>query len=435
MSSVSSMWCKIQDLHPSITTSIIKLCLVRMYERPSPANKKDVSLECLFHDFEGARIEATIPRNLIHMFKPTLREGMLFGLKKFLVIFNTNKFKIIQHKFKIKFLGQSVLTKMFEESFPMQMYAFKSFGDVQSMENIHEGVLFDVIGLLLTRGEVQITKCSNGREKKLLEFMLQDTEGKRLSCTLWEDYANEFVRLLERHGQPSNIIILQFGHANMYKGQVRVCSSYYVTKILVNANIPKVADFRQRIVIASDMCTTIISSTSQGTTSSLGDDCMLRTIEQLFFDDQIGRFWIVGKVVDVDLEDDDKKDSNDLPAEIHNALMEKKFLFKVDIKAAHNSEYKGAYSVCKVTTDLTYINTFNTSHFDSQESNCYSKLESSNHALDKIEDDFPIETPSSKLDEELELVDEGNVKRSLEDAFSSTIPTKKSKAIIKQEKE
>ncbi|KAH6766915.1 hypothetical protein C2S52_017898 [Perilla frutescens var. hirtella] len=398
---------------------------------------------------------------------------MLFGLKKFLVIFNTNKFKIIQHKFKIKFLGQSVLTKMFEESFPMQMYAFKSFGDVQSMENIHEGVLFDVIGLLLTRGEVQITKCSNGREKKLLEFMLQDTEGKRLSCTLWEDYANEFVRLLERHGQPSNIIILQFGHANMYK----------------------------------DMCTTIISSTSQGTTSSLGDDCMLRTIEQLFFDDQIGRFWIVGKVVDVDLEDgwfyiackkcytrldkqehqfyckkcnkydasgnirykltvhvvdetfsaalilwerechqligkrvtdliqDDKKDSNDLPAEIHNALMEKKFLFKVDIKAAHNSEYKGAYSVCKVTTDLTYINTFNTSHFDSQESNCCSKLESSNHALDKIEDDFPIETPSSKLDEELELVDEGNVKRSLEDAFSSTIPTKKSKAIIKQEKE
>ncbi|KAH6776436.1 hypothetical protein C2S52_013997 [Perilla frutescens var. hirtella] len=211
MSSVSSMWCKIQDLHLSITTSIIKLRLVRMYERPSPANKKDVSLECLFHDFE--------------------------------------------------------------ESFPMQMYAFKSFGDVQSMENIHEGVLF---------------------------------------------------------------------------GQVGVCSSYYVTKILVNANIPEVADFRQRIVIASYMCTTIISSTSQGTTSSLGDDCMLRTIEQLFFDDQ---------------------------------------------------------------------------------------LESSNPALDKIEDDFPIETPSSKLDEELELVDERNVKRSLEDAFSSTIPTKKSKAIIKQEKE
>ncbi|KAH6834762.1 hypothetical protein C2S53_003999 [Perilla frutescens var. hirtella] len=199
---------------------------------------------------------------------------------------------------------------MFEETFLMQMYAFKSFEDVQSMENIHEGVLF---GLLLTMSEVQITKCSNGIEKKLLEFMLQDTKGKRISCTLWEDYANEFVRLLEQHGQPSNIIILQFGHANMYKGQVRVCSSYYVTNILVNADVPEVADFRQRIVIASDMCTTIISSTSQGTTSSLSDECMLRTIEQLFFDDHvnfpylflsnIGRFWIVGKVVDIYLED------------------------------------------------------------------------------------------------------------------------------------
>ncbi|KAH6778172.1 hypothetical protein C2S52_006303 [Perilla frutescens var. hirtella] len=133
---------------------------------------------------------------------------------------------------------------------------------------------------------------------------------------------------------------------------------------------------------------------------------------------------------------DDKEGPNDLPAEIHNAVMEKKFLFKVDIKVAHNSEYKGVYYVCKVTTDLTYINTFNTRHFDSQESNCYSRLESSNHAVDKIENDFPIETPSSKLDEVLELVDEGHVKRSLEDAFSSTIPTKKSKAmaIIKQEK-
>lgn len=49
----SSMWCFIEDIHPTKMklNKAIKLRLMRIFGYATPANKKEiVSLECLFHD-------------------------------------------------------------------------------------------------------------------------------------------------------------------------------------------------------------------------------------------------------------------------------------------------------------------------------------------------------------------------------------------------
>lgn len=58
---------------------------------------------------------------------------------------------------------------------------------------------------------------------------------------------------------------------------------------------------------------------------------------------------------------------------------------------------------------------------------------SSNATNDKVEDVTPMVTPSSKGGGD-EWSDDGQVKRSLDDAFSATRPHKKQNVYIKKEK-
>ncbi|KAL1562450.1 hypothetical protein AAHA92_05026 [Salvia divinorum] len=64
----------IDNLHPSVISSVIKVCCIRVYDVAMPGNKKEIiSLDCVLHDRKGVRIQATFPRNLID--KPNLFRG------------------------------------------------------------------------------------------------------------------------------------------------------------------------------------------------------------------------------------------------------------------------------------------------------------------------------------------------------------------------
>lgn len=67
---------------------------------------------------------------------------------------------------------------------------------------------------------------------------------------------------------------------------------------------------------------------------------------------------LIGKSA-AELMQNEKEGMHDLPDAIHNAIMEREFLFKLPIKARPDDEYSGSYSVMKVTSDLTYINSYN----------------------------------------------------------------------------
>lgn len=60
--------------------------------------------------------------------------------------------------------------------------------------------------------------------------------------------------------------------------------------------------FLYRVVIASDLCTTIIGSTSQETSSCLSNQsadahCELKTIEELFFANEVKIFVLLSQIL------------------------------------------------------------------------------------------------------------------------------------------
>ncbi|KAH6820417.1 hypothetical protein C2S53_002575 [Perilla frutescens var. hirtella] len=122
---------------------------------------------------------------------------------------------------------------------------------------------------------------------------------RNVVCTLWENYVDEYLKLYEREKEGTNIIIVQFCKSSIFNGIIRACNVINVTKLLLNADIPEINDFRQRIEAKSNLNTSNNSSISHGTKSSLSDkfcDGMMKikTIKDLFDDDESA--WVIATI-------------------------------------------------------------------------------------------------------------------------------------------
>ncbi|KAH6770635.1 hypothetical protein C2S52_015438 [Perilla frutescens var. hirtella] len=511
--------CLIRDLNPASVTSALKVQLVRAFAVP------------------GGRIHETIQNTLIPTFKPLLEEGCLYGIKNFIVTQNANKYKTTENKYKIIFLKRTRVCKLFDDAFPRCVYTFKSFEVIKSMENIYDAGLFDVVGVVKEMGQPENRVSSNGKQSKLIELMLEDIEGNRLSCTLWEEYVDQFLKYCGKTCGAPKIMILQMAKLNMYRGEIKVVNTYYVTKVVMDSEVPEIRSFKERLgADCSLLDTIVISSISNGSSFTISNELcagqnVLKTIAQLFdgteyyisckkcpkklqkienrfFCGKCNKYDVSGNlryklkvhVVDEtgsalfllwdreclqligrsagELNTKNVVEEVDILSEIEEALVDKKMMFKVNVRG---EECMGAYTVAKIITDPIIVNTYFGHLLDSQESNCISNLETSNVNDEKalfgqLEQDTPIEPPSSSRDEDkvrhlaaaLRKLDQskdekalfgqleqdtpivppsssrdgtssskeiGSVKRCSADSFSSTDASKKTKVFIKKEKE
>ncbi|KAH6762927.1 hypothetical protein C2S52_020360 [Perilla frutescens var. hirtella] len=149
-------------------------------------------------------------------------------------------------------------------SFECAFHDEETFEEILAMKDIATAVPFDVIGRVTHSSNVLERTMRNGSQKRLINLELEDLEGKRLGCTIWEEYADECWKQLEEKKQSANIIILQLCRATIHQGR---CKMDTLTKILVNVDLPQMNEFKQRIVIDSSLSTTISSSTSHATNS------------------------------------------------------------------------------------------------------------------------------------------------------------------------
>ncbi|GAU43970.1 hypothetical protein TSUD_283970 [Trifolium subterraneum] len=78
-------------------------------------------------------------------------------------------------------------------------------------------------------------------EKNTMDATLEDLEGNRIHCTLWDDYAVKMQHFLDNH-DPSLpvIIILQLCKLKKYLGSMRISNSFYGSKLFLNADVPEV---------------------------------------------------------------------------------------------------------------------------------------------------------------------------------------------------
>ncbi|XP_019184027.1 PREDICTED: uncharacterized protein LOC109178931 [Ipomoea nil] len=189
--------------------------------------------------------------------------------------------------------------------FPMKMYRPKSFREIKSNEGLDEKQLFDVIGRVI---EIHCTqeKLINGKNSRLIDFTIEDTDGIQLMCTLWDEHVSKIEAFYNSTTQEALLVLIQFCRARvcLKSGDVKLCSSYDVTQLLFNQESPPFEEFRKSISHEQTPMRSIISQSSFKECSSysvsLYGDIEVRTISEIYRDKEFGDFWVAARIVFID---------------------------------------------------------------------------------------------------------------------------------------
>ncbi|WJX89020.1 hypothetical protein P8452_71046 [Trifolium repens] len=144
--------------------------------------------------------------------------------------------------------------------------------------------MLDAIGHVVEKNAVRETE-KNGKRSKVMDVTLEDLEGDRVHCTLWDDFAERMQRFLDGHDSSLPVvIILQQCKLKKFLGTMGISNSFYGSKLFLNARIHEVTDYIDRMNIANVELTQVVSQVSGPVVLSVADDLLQTprmTIEDL----------------------------------------------------------------------------------------------------------------------------------------------------------
>ncbi|XP_019166704.1 PREDICTED: uncharacterized protein LOC109162457 [Ipomoea nil] len=149
-------------------------------------------------------------------------------------------------------------------------------------------------------------KLINGKNSRLIDFTIEDTDGIQLMCTLWDEHVSKIEAFYNSTSQEPLLVLIQFCRARvcLKSCDVKICSSYDVTQLLFNQESPPFEEFRKSISHEQTPMRSIISQSSFKECSSysvsLSADMEVRTINDIYRDKEFGDFWVAARIVFID---------------------------------------------------------------------------------------------------------------------------------------
>nr|GLL26313.1 uncharacterized protein LOC109146644 [Ipomoea trifida] len=90
-------------------------------------------------------------------------------------------------------------------------------------------------------------KVIAGFPTQLVDFLIEDSKGNRIKCTLWDEHVPAVMPFFNNHTDGHLIVLLQLCRAKTVDNEVRISSSYTATKVLFNLDCQEFADFRNSL--------------------------------------------------------------------------------------------------------------------------------------------------------------------------------------------
>ncbi|XP_057767225.1 replication protein A 70 kDa DNA-binding subunit B-like [Salvia miltiorrhiza] len=302
---MAPLLCSVNDLHPSLITSAIKIRVVRAYGLLFNGDSQHMmSFECILQDEEGVKIHASFARNLAGSAASKIKEGCCYDFYKFYMRPNHMRFKTTDHEFRIVMTQKSQIFEITADDFPNEMFSFRTFAEIAGIKSVGDAALFDVIGVIVESGGV-----INQPNRKMLEIKIEDENHDSVVCTLWEEYVDEFLSQIDPNVKQIPIVLIQYCRPISYEGEIRISTSYNVSRVLLNRDTPIMNEFRQRIfgnirffkianLTFNHESRRMVDETENLEVKSIEDVFCLEFLD--FCDTLDSSYWICGKVDNVE---------------------------------------------------------------------------------------------------------------------------------------
>nr|GMC89280.1 replication protein A 70 kDa DNA-binding subunit B-like [Ipomoea batatas] len=228
---MSMLYVLAKDISPQSYKKAIRLRLIRTYIVTEGRNKSAVkSQECVFHDIE---------------FSHLLKEGKVYVVKNFVAVSYYYQYKTTQHKYMMRFNQYTTIERHRRKGFPSLLFRIKPIEELLAGK-VEEKLLIDVIGRVVEFYSPK-DKVIAGFPTQLVDFLIEDSKGNRIKCTLWDEHVPAVMPFFNNHSDGHLIVLLQLCRAKTVDNEVRISSSYTATKVLFNLDCQEFADFRNSL--------------------------------------------------------------------------------------------------------------------------------------------------------------------------------------------
>nr|GLL19697.1 uncharacterized protein LOC109187388 [Ipomoea trifida] len=208
---MSMLYVLAKDISPQSYKKAIRLRLIRTYTVTEGRNKSAMkSQECVFHDIE---------------------------------------YKTTQHKYMMRFNQYTTIERHRRKGFPSLLFRIKPIEELLARK-VEEKVLIDVIGRVVEFYSLK-DKVIAGFPTQLVDFLIEDSKGNRIKCTLWDEHVPAIMPFFNNHVDGHLIVLLQLCRAKTVDSEVKISSSYTATKVLFNLDCQDANNSQSPMVVST----------------------------------------------------------------------------------------------------------------------------------------------------------------------------------------
>ncbi|XP_020887591.1 uncharacterized protein LOC9322266 [Arabidopsis lyrata subsp. lyrata] len=194
-------------------------------------------------DTTGTLIHATIKKQQVNKFQRLITTGEWRTVENFTVAKSTGKYRPTRLPFKMTLMNTTAISRIpsISEEF---YFDFANFPDILNVNGLNENILIDVLGQVVSLGEMT-THDVNNKATKRFEFELRDTKfviyllyyffqttvyfliqnlsfiyysDERLTCTLWGRFAERMWDACQNGGNERVICLIRLAKIGSFKG-------------------------------------------------------------------------------------------------------------------------------------------------------------------------------------------------------------------------
>ncbi|KAL6521484.1 hypothetical protein OROGR_018053 [Orobanche gracilis] len=205
--------------------------------------KLPFSMELVLMDSKGCKIHASVRRTLVYRFKPLITEGHVYQISYFGVGDNVGDFRTTSHQFKINFHIHTIVKEITNTPITKSPYSFKPLSEIM-FNDPDSSYLIDIIGILTgTSGEQEFEKDGKVQKRVTIEL---DQDGVRLECAFFGDYVGLILGQLASGDMTNSVVVVPYAKIKPFRGRPSVQNVCGATRILFNPDVEEAEPLRAR---------------------------------------------------------------------------------------------------------------------------------------------------------------------------------------------
>ncbi|KAL4330779.1 hypothetical protein AHAS_Ahas13G0434200 [Arachis hypogaea] len=240
----------------------------------------------------------------------------------------------------LTFFQRTLVNHVKKPSFPLEAFCLKSYVDLLIADKLPDSEMFDLIGEVICKEDPRDLITSKGKETKRLVIILQDLENNRINCILFGDLVDHLLPHLEEERAEPLIVVLQYFKAIRWNGKTSVQSNFEISKVHINPELTEIIQFKSKLCSPAASNSTRISQVSSPNAWSALDELKHRSVAIKTIEEALNSMEGVGE--------------DDYPQSLDN-IMDKRVLFKLNVKSANIKQYDPVYTVMKICDDEDII--------------------------------------------------------------------------------